>query len=292
MSERDKRNSVPLSRRVVKRIGVVACVVLVCACSSDRQPKPPSIDPSSISRAGTSSLVADGSGFRVAYAPTDDPAHDQIRQLFAGDRVFEKIADALDRVLVMPRAVDIHMVGCGQPNAFYDPQNHRIIVCYELITYFLDTFRPHVSGEEELGNAAMGATFFAFFHELGHAVIAELEIPATGREEDSADQIATLILLEAGDHGVAMAMSGAKWFALLADDNQHRTPFWDEHALDGQRFYNVVCLIYGEKPDERAALVRDRILPEPRAARCPAEYASTNRSWEKLMAPHLRDAAR
>src|SRR5262245_61970870 len=153
-------------------VGLVVVVVLGAAATvavlvlSSRSTAASRLDPSSISRAGIATAppirafagIAE-TGFRVAYAPTDDPAHARIRELFAGDRVLESIAGALDRVLAMPRTVDIQMVACGQPNAFYDGEHYRIIVCYELITYFLDTFRPHVAGDEALGVAAMGATF-------------------------------------------------------------------------------------------------------------------------------------
>ena len=251
------------------------------------------LDPSRVSRAGIAPVISAFSsqetGFRVAYADSKDPDHDKLRELFVKDRVFENIASSLNAAVAMPRTVDIQLVDCGGPNAFYDPDNHRIIVCYELVSYFLHTFRPHAPESAELGTAAMGATVFAFFHELGHALIHELALPSTGREEDGADQIATLILLEAGDDGVRMALSGAQWFALLAADNQQRTPFWDEHAFDGQRFFNILCLVYGENPEARAGLV-GKTLPEDRAKRCAGEFRAINAAWEKLLQPHLRSS--
>lgn len=251
------------------------------------------IGPHGISRAGIAPAMhgfgaVDDPGFRTAYAHSDDPTRDRIRELLASDGVLDRVAQALDQTLVMPRTIDIQMVDCGAPNAFYDPEGHRVIVCYELISYFLDTFRDHTTSEAELGEAAIGATFFAFFHELGHALIHELDLASTGREEDAADQVATLVLLEAGDTGVAMALSGAKWFALLAEQD-HKTPFWDEHGLDGQRFFNVVCMVYGAAPDARADLVGGA-LPDDRAKRCPGEYAKLASAWDKLLAPHLRAA--
>jgi hypothetical protein len=268
-----------------------AAVVALVAARSPQDAARSQLDPSSISRAGIAPPMRGFSsertgGFRVAYAPSTDPTHDKIRALFVADGVFDRIAASLDQTLVLPRTVDIQLVDCGAANAFYDPNNHRIIVCYELVTYFLDTFRAH-SEDGQLGEAAIGATFFAFFHELGHAVIHELDLASTGREEDAADQVATLILLEGGEHGVAMALSGARWFGLLAKQ-ERRTPFWDEHGLDGQRFFNVVCMVFGEKPGERGAIVDSGALPPDRARRCPGEYAKLSAAWDKLLAPHLR----
>jgi hypothetical protein len=271
-------------------VGIAGGATLIYATRSS--PAKAAIDPHAISRAGIAPALhgfagADAAGFRTAYARSDDPTRDRIRELIASDGVLDRVAEALDQTLVMPRTIDIQMVDCGAPNAFYDPEGHRIIVCYELISYFLDTFRDHTTSDEELGAAAIGATFFAFFHELGHALIGELELASTGREEDAADQVAALVLLEAGDAGVAMALSGAKWFALLAEQD-HKTPFWDEHGLDGQRFFNVVCMVYGAAPDARAELVSGGALPADRAKRCPAEYAKLASAWDHLLAPHLR----
>jgi hypothetical protein len=160
-------------------------------------------------------------------------------------------------------------------------------MCYELVSYFLAVFRPHATSAEQVGAVTMGAIVFTFFHELGHALVHHLELPVTGREEDASDQVATLILLEAGDDGVAMALSGARWFGLLAKENAQRTPFWDEHGLDGQRFYNVICLVYGAAPNERAELVGE-FLPEARAKRCPSEFVKIDAAWQKLLAAHLK----
>jgi len=33
----------------------------------------------------------------------------------------------------IPRRIDIQMTSCGQPNAFYDPNKVRVIICYELV---------------------------------------------------------------------------------------------------------------------------------------------------------------
>jgi hypothetical protein len=278
---------------VLGAIGGAIAVIVIPKARSAAKPatvKPEAPDPARISRAGIRTALAGGpaeTGFRVAYAPSKDPDHEKVRELFAGDRIFENIAASLNEVVAMPGTVDIQLVDCGAPNAFYDPANHRIIVCYELVTYFLHTFHPHAPSEAELGAAAMGATVFAFFHELGHALIHELALPSTGREEDAADQIATLILLEAGDEGVRMALSGAQWFAVLAADNQQRTPFWDEHAFDGQRFFNILCLVYGADPVARAGLV-GKSLPETRAERCPNEFRAIDAAWDKLVQPHLR----
>ncbi len=225
-------------------------------------------------------------GFTVSYNVSSNAAHEQYRKALQGNRVFEEVAEGLNKTVRLPTTVDIQLVDCAAVNAFYDPNNQRIIVCYELVDYFLEVFRNTAKNDDELGTAVIGATIFSFFHESGHALIHLLDLPAVGREEDSADQLATITLIAAGDEGVAMALSGAYWFQLQQKSDQ-KTAFWDEHAFDGQRFYNILCMIYGSNPSKYQGFVASGDLPKDRAQRCPEEFAKISRSWQQLLKPHL-----
>jgi Putative metallopeptidase len=228
-------------------------------------------------------------GFSVTYNPSTIEAHENYRKLLEANRVFEKFAEGLNKTIRIPNQIDIQLVDCKAVNAFYDPNGKRIIICYELIDYFLRVFKPVAKDNDELGSAVFGAVAFSFFHEVGHSLIDQLELPAVGREEDSADQIATLTLIGTGDEGVGMALSGAYWFQ-LQQKGGNETPFWDEHAFDGQRFYNIVCLIYGSDPDKYGKFVDSGTLPANRAKRCPEEYAKIGKAWNKLLANHLTNS--
>jgi hypothetical protein len=230
------------------------------------------------------------SGFSVTYSASPNATHEQFRNVLATNHVFEQIAEGLNKTIRLPSAVAIQVVDCNTINAFYDPSTKRIIVCYELLDYFVDVFKPTAKDATELGNAVLGATMFSFFHEAGHGLIHLLDLPAVGREEDSVDQLATLTLIAGGDDGVGMALSGAYWFQLQAKA-ERKTPFWDEHGFDGQRFYNILCLIYGSNPDKYAAFVSSGTLPADRAKRCPEEYTKINKAWEKLLQPYLTNGA-
>jgi hypothetical protein len=67
-------------------------------------------------------------------------------------------------------------------------------------------------------------------------------------EEDAADQLAGLVLITTGDSGLEIAMRGAQFFRLLALSGA-KTPFFNEHSLDAQRYYNLLCMVYGSNPD-------------------------------------------
>jgi hypothetical protein len=234
---------------------------------------------------------ATSNGFTVTYNVSQNPVHEQFRGALQQNHVFEQVAAGLNNTVRIPSTVQIETVDCNTINAFYDPNTNRIIVCYELLDYFLDVFKPNVKDDSQLGNAVIGATLFSFYHEAGHGLIHLLDLPAVGREEDSVDQLATLTLIAMGDEGVQMAESGAYWFQLQSKQGKHDTPFWDEHGFDGQRFYNIMCLIYGSNPDKYKQFVAQGSLPEERAQRCPEEYTKINKAWEKLLQPYFTNGA-
>lgn len=98
----------------------------------------------------------------------------------------------------------------------------------------------------------MNATIFVFYHEVTHALIDVLRLPTTGREEDAADDFATVITTEilADD---APALAAALSLYLQATKGQSSS-YWDEHSLNEQRFFRIVCLLYGSNPNEYASL--------------------------------------
>ena len=117
---------------------------------------------------------------------------------------------------------------------------------------------------------------FTLCHELTHALISTFDIPILGREEAAADQIATLCVLypettanrdpQAVEKLVAVADAWRLEWEL--DKESGGTAYWDEHALDIQRYYNVLCMLYGSDPEKFEALPDQIELPWQRAWTC------------------------
>jgi hypothetical protein len=228
----------------------------------------------------------------VTNASSRNPVSEELRRLFEEQKLFEGVVAGLNDSLNLPQVVDIQLVDCGTVNAFFDPTQSRIIVCYELVGYLIKVFKPIAKSDEELATAALGATFFAFFHELGHALAAVLKLPIVGKEEDAVDQMATLVLMGQGDEGTKAVLAGAQWFLLKSQGaDVSSLPFWDEHSLDQQRFYNIACLVFGADPAKFDGLVRGGLLPEERAKRCPMEYSKISSAWDTLLKPHFKSGA-
>jgi hypothetical protein len=64
--------------------------------------------------------------------------------------------------------------------------------------------------------------------------------------------------------------------------------FYDEHGLDLQRAYTIVCYLYGSNPEKYKQLATDTKLPEERQGACVGEYKNQAWSWDELLRPHLR----
>ena len=204
-------------------------------------------------------------------------------------------ATALNDAFKLPRDIPIHLRGCGEPNMFYDAEAQAILVCDEVLPFMISVFERY-RDTEHAQVAGLVAVIGGFFHELGHCLIHQYELPAIGREEDAADEFATLFLvggpdLPAEQRDVQYALTAAEfWMALgLVRNEDSRAKFWDEHSLDEVRYYSILCLTYGVAPDVAKFLVDDGDLPAERGQKCPAEYKQKHRSWKALLGPYLKD---
>ncbi|MNF83415.1 hypothetical protein D3C85_1097400 [compost metagenome] len=135
---------------------------------------------------------------------------------------------------------------------------------------------------------------FTLLHEMGHLLIAELELPVLGREEDAADQIGFISLFlsydqhhDAGFYAKLLDIADywrLEWRRPKPDNEEVHA--WDSHGLDAQRFYNLACLIYGSDPDELEWVPELTGLPVERALYCDQEYAQVRRALTWVMQNH------
>jgi hypothetical protein len=137
-----------------------------------------------------------------------------------------------------------------------------------------------------------GNVLFVLGHETAHALISSFEIPVIGREEDAADALSTIVALKMGnsfaDRVVVNAARG--WFLSDRRDKKEGIPaaFYDEHGLDLQRAYNIVCLMVGGAPDKFMGLAHEVKLPVERQKTCRFDYSNAEWSWEEVLKPHMR----
>jgi len=145
---------------------------------------------------------------------------------------------------------------------------------------------------ENLVNFIVGNTLFVMLHELGHGTVAEFNIPITGREEDSADNFAIVNLLRVGNafsHRI-LVEAARGWFLSDRRDRDDKEPleYYDEHSLDKQRAYQIVCVMVGSDPVAFKDLADETKLPEDRQKTCKRDYETAAAGWGAVLKPHLR----
>lgn len=229
--------------------------------------------------------------FTAFYTEVASPEYQEWQQELMQDRVLESLAADLNSVLTIPAEVTITVAECQTSNAFYSPQNQAITICYELIGEIYHGAIEAGWTEENAERAAQNATAFFFYHELGHALIHVLDLPITGMEEDAVDQLSVYVLAEENTDSSIPALDAATAFLAWSQEEQAagaQLAFWDEHSLNQQRFFNIVCWVYGQQPDRLSNLVTDGVLPEGRAARCPHEWNQIDKSWSRLLERNLQ----
>jgi hypothetical protein len=138
-----------------------------------------------------------------------------------------------------------------------------------------------------------GNTLVLLSHELGHVLIAEMHLPLLGREEDAADTYAALRMLTFGtsfsQHELAQAAQG--WFLNDRRDQEigEKPLYYDEHNLNQQRAYQILCLMVGSDPDKFKGLADQMKMPETRQRSCKRDFAKTSEGWQTVLKPWLRE---
>jgi len=154
----------------------------------------------------------------------------------------------------------------------------------------------HLSSQQRqaLTEFVIGNMLFVAAHEVGHGIIAEMDLIVLGREEDAADSFAIITALRVGNEfSQRVLVEAAKgWFLTDRRDNKgvNSLAYYDEHSLDKQRAYQIVCLLVGHESGKFKELADETKLPEERQATCPRDYRIASQGWEKALKPHRRAA--
>ncbi len=197
---------------------------------------------------------------------------------------------------------------CGSPNSYYDGAG-RVHLCYSWF-HFLETEvaveykrapdEPFTSTSLGLmpgftrAEVLIGGTVSVILHELGHALFQIQDIPLLGKEEDAADQIAALIMLQFGPKVALTTIKGTynAWHHFNADrlrrqKGEIRTyQEADEHSIDIQRAFNFLCIAYGKDPATFQEL-SDKFLPRARRDHCADEYKQAALAFRKTVLPDV-----
>jgi hypothetical protein len=231
--------------------------------------------------------TAPGGEIKVVYNRVRSPLAKDFQTVFQKSRLFETAVAPINQNIVLPRDLTVELGECGFVNAFYEPGEHRIVMCYELIDHLTKVFRKSGLGTRDAEVQALNAAVFTFYHEMAHMLIHEMDLPIVGKEEDVADQFSALLLSNAGDGGKGAILAAAQWFG-SSQSPESKAKYMDEHSLNEQRAYYLVCLLHAQSPRDLSSLVKRLGFAPERLEKCKGEYRQIARSWEMMITPFLR----
>ena len=173
---------------------------------------------------GTGASTADPSGLETLTTPaSDDPVVPNFAFAVGGayqsapdtsaefvelvEQFFAGVLAPLQRLDgLMARTVSIVYERCGTANSFHDPATDTITLCHELSEYVhqlqLDYLGPAAldpqADAEQLTAQVLRTMAFVLYHEIGHALDYQRDLPLVGNVESGIDAIATVIAVETG----------------------------------------------------------------------------------------------
>lgn len=154
--------------------------------------------------------------------------------------------------------------------------------------------------EEQMAEAtgfAVNNSIFVLQHEIGHLLVAEFELPVLGKEEDAADSMASVTLLARGTPEADQALNDSADGWLLSENSKageayEDADFYDEHSLDIQRSYQIVCLMVGANAEAFGDVAEAYAMETERQESCGSDYEQAANSWGGLLDPHMGQGAK
>jgi hypothetical protein len=283
----------PLRRSITFVAAVLLTVLLGTSCSRHDNDSTPA--------------EAKGRG-RVTIVYQDDAILPENRDAIKKIRdsgVFERMADRLTKAVALPHDLQV-IVTDKTPKGIDDPSEIEGTIywpaAFSKATHdVLAEFLPEVIASKGAPRAISQENFtadilnvwanqFILGHEMGHAIIRQLNLPLTGMEEDSADGFATFFTVNDKDTGPNAALGGAVLFDAMGSKRPNLTleDFSSDHPVILQRVYNFVCAVVGSDEQRlQNSLVIDGYIPQGRAMLCRKEWTQLNYGWWTVLEPHL-----
>ena len=135
----------------------------------------------------------------------------------------------------------------------------------------------------------VGNVLFAATHEIGLALLAEMNLPTLSSAEHAADDFSALTVLKLGEKDFSdrvLIEAGKGWFVSVRRANKARGTYYDRHGVNVRRAYRIACLMVGADPVRFSALAEETALPRDMRRRCGFDYDRALSSWDRTLMPY------
>lgn len=198
----------------------------------------------------------------------------------------------LNDLYALTADIEIIVRDCGSIDSRYVPEEQRIYICYESIQNKVRDYRYAPKNEKVYSQRVFDNAVFTFWHEIGHAVIDDFNLPKSDGElnlEDLADEFAVIsMMLRKDDKWMnAITISALHYKNKHIRSNNDGAGGYEEHSPDIDRYHNMIILLYGFRPNSFSRL-KSRIdeIPGP-PINCQQHFQNRYKYWAVLLQPPL-----
>lgn len=200
------------------------------------------------------------------------------------EAVLTQLAASLNQDLRNYGEVSVSLARCGEAtvsNTRRRKKAPKITICTELVEQILAHTDERFS-DEYMGPLAITQLSFILTHELSHALVDLLGLPAGAADEGAIDQI---VFLLSEDAGTLLPEVASFW--ATQGQQPALAGYAAKHGFDsaGPRFEHMLCWAYGADSLARAGLLAH--VPKSLRERCVAEADASTHSWRPPLSPHL-----
>lgn len=198
------------------------------------------------------------------------------------------LVESFNEAIALPADIAVNFIDCDTANAFYAPPGFNvdpddvlfasggaIFMCHELTALLGQSF--------EDTDRAFAASVFVLMHEIGHALVNQLQLPVLGIEESYVDGVAAVLVGESG-------LAEASVFAGFFFGQQTQTPFFDSHRAGPQRLGDLACWGVGADSDllqdSFISLISQQLVDGGRD--CVGEYTQQVSALQTVLGPYIR----
>ena len=228
---------------------------------------------------------------QISYEPPKDAQLQPIYQELRQRQVLERLQGFM-APLRLPRQLAIRTTECGAESVAYK-SGDPVTICYEMVKHINDIASQKPQDANQQALIKNGTFVEATLHQLAYGIFDQLQVPILGREDDAADRIAALVMMQFGDKVAYTTIVGTGMFFELSNHTWTGADFAAEQSPEAQRFYNYLCIAYGGDPITFQFLAPQPgpsdfpRLPEDRAPRCIDEYLQVAHAFDLRIMPYI-----
>lgn len=207
--------------------------------------------------------------------------HDRLREHSALEQLSGLLAP-----LNLPQRLFLTAKQCDADHAPYQAGG-PVIICYEEVAR-IEAIAKQPSALGVTREHMIVAAFVQMvLHKSANAVLDVYNVPIWGRSEDAADRVAALIMLNFGPEIAQFTILGAAAFFEASEKTWTGSDFASAASPEAQRYYNYLCMAYGQDQMTFRTVVEEGFLPEFRAVRCASEYQDAALAFLKVVMPNV-----